>query len=759
MTLYRGPGGTGSATSDADTTLYQDFLNQTIAARDAALAAETAAELAETNAETAETNAETAQANAETAQSNAEAAQAAAEAAQAAAEAVYDDFDDRYLGAKSSNPTVDNDGDALVTGALYFNTTVPEIRVYTGSDWADFSAGAAVSSFNTRTGAVTLTDTDVNTALGYTAANNSSVLLNSNNLSDLIDASAARTNLGLGTAATTASTAYATAAQGTNADTAYGWGNHASAGYAADNVVVKLTGNQTIGGTKTFTSTISSSITGNAGTVTNGVYTTGDQTIAGTKTFSSPVTLSAGTAAAPALTTSGDTNTGIFFPAADTIAFAEGGVESMRIDSSGNLGLGVTPSAWAIRASQVASTSLSSDSNDAYLTANGFFDGSWKYINTDFASQYYQVNGVHAWRIAPSGTAGNIITFTQAMTLDASGNLGIGTNSPDCRLSVSDSNNNLQMRIGSLTAGRDPLIRIQGKNAANTINRYVDLKLDSDTGVFTITAPDNNAPDINALNIDSSGNVGIGTSSPVTPLQVSHSVSGASYGFRIQNTSTTTGSRSGLQFQVSNGTGGGWLYVDSAISGDSPYDVHLGSSQGGASLVFETGGTEKARLTSNGYIRMASGSLGIQFNGDTSSANALDDYEEGTWTPVIADATTGGNTGSATVSGANYTKIGRQVTVSAVLTNIVTTGMTAGNALYVRGLPFTSLSTNSSTGAALSDSVAYAASRTFLTASIGGSDAWLIFISSGTGLTDANTLVSNITSGSSDINFTITYFV
>jgi hypothetical protein len=79
----------------------------------------------------------------------------------------------------------------------------------------------------------------------------------------------------LGTAATTASTAYATAAQGTNADTAYGWGNHASAGYAADNAVVKLTGDQTVGGTKTFSSTITGSISGNAGTVTNGVYTTG----------------------------------------------------------------------------------------------------------------------------------------------------------------------------------------------------------------------------------------------------------------------------------------------------------------------------------------------------------------------------------------------------------------------------------------------------------------------------------------------------
>jgi hypothetical protein len=51
----------------------------------------------------------------------------------------------------------------------------------------------------------------------------------------------------------------------------------------------------------------------------------------------------AGSASAPAITRTGDTNTGIFFPAADTIAFAEGGIETMRLDSSGNLGLGVSP--------------------------------------------------------------------------------------------------------------------------------------------------------------------------------------------------------------------------------------------------------------------------------------------------------------------------------------------------------------------------------------------------------------------------------
>jgi hypothetical protein len=268
MTIYRGPGGTGEARTDSDVTEVRIIADEAEGYKNDAAASASAAASSASAAATAETNAEIAEANAETAEANAEVAQAAAEAAQAAAEAVYDDFDDRYLGAKSSNPSVDNDGDALTAGALYFNTTDSDMRVYTGSAWTGLSASSGVASFNTRTGAVTLTDTDVNTALGYTAANNSSVLLKANNLSDLTSASTARTNLGLGTAATTASTAYATAAQGTNADTAYGWGNHASAGYAADNAVVKLTGDQTVAGTKTFSSTITGSVSGNAGTAT-----------------------------------------------------------------------------------------------------------------------------------------------------------------------------------------------------------------------------------------------------------------------------------------------------------------------------------------------------------------------------------------------------------------------------------------------------------------------------------------------------------
>ena len=97
----------------------------------------------ESNASTSATNASNAQTAAETAQTAAETAQTAAETAQAAAELAADNFDDTYLGAKASDPTVDNDGDALTSGDLYFNTTSNELKVYNGSAWQVAAVSAA----------------------------------------------------------------------------------------------------------------------------------------------------------------------------------------------------------------------------------------------------------------------------------------------------------------------------------------------------------------------------------------------------------------------------------------------------------------------------------------------------------------------------------------------------------------------------------------------------------------------------------------
>jgi hypothetical protein len=140
------------------------------------------------------------------------------------------------------------------------------------------------------------------------------------------------------------------------------------------------------------------------------------------------LTLPDGSASAPTLTNDGDTNTGLFFPAADTVGITTGGTERLRVDSAGNMGLGVTPSAWAsgtYKAFQVSGGgAISGSTGQVNLSQNWVGEsGADKYISTAAASSYAQALGVHKWFNAPSGTAGNAITFTQAMTLDSSGNL------------------------------------------------------------------------------------------------------------------------------------------------------------------------------------------------------------------------------------------------------------------------------------------------------------------------------------------------
>ena len=151
-----------------------------------------------------------------------------------------------------------------------------------------------------------------------------------------------------------------------------------------------------------------------------------------------PVTFPDGSASAPSLTNDGDTNTGIFFPAADTVGITTGGSERARVDSSGNLGLGVTPSAWgttykAIEMGRVGNTFAGyNGGTETTVAANAYYNAGWKYAITGaLATRYMTDNsGGHYWYTAASGTAGNAITFTQAMTLDASGNLGLGVTSP-----------------------------------------------------------------------------------------------------------------------------------------------------------------------------------------------------------------------------------------------------------------------------------------------------------------------------------------
>jgi len=151
-----------SSASAASTSASNASTSATNAANSA-----TAASGSASTASTQATNAANSATSAAGSATSAASAQTAAEAARDATLAAYDSFDDRYLGAKTSDPSVDNDGNALVAGALYFNSVDGAMKLYTGSAWvAAYVSGS-----------------------GYLAS--------ANNLSDLANAATARTNLGL----------------------------------------------------------------------------------------------------------------------------------------------------------------------------------------------------------------------------------------------------------------------------------------------------------------------------------------------------------------------------------------------------------------------------------------------------------------------------------------------------------------------------------------------------------------------------------
>jgi hypothetical protein len=177
--------------------------------------------------------------------------------------------------------------------------------------------------------------------------------------------------------------------------------------------------------------TLNQNTTGSAATLTTARNLWG-QSFNGSADISAPLYPAAGTVSAPAYSVTSDTNTGIFFPAADTIAFAEGGAESMRIDSSGNLGLGTTPSPWGanwrgFEFGARGALSYNGGGGNLFLTLNAYSDGTnFIYKANAAATQYAQSAGAHLFSTAASGTAGNPITFTQVMQTFASGGVSIG---------------------------------------------------------------------------------------------------------------------------------------------------------------------------------------------------------------------------------------------------------------------------------------------------------------------------------------------
>lgn len=129
----------------------------------------------------------------------------------------------------------------------------------------------------------------------------------------------------------------------------------------------------------------------------------------------------------------------------------------------------------------------------------------------------------------------------------------------------------------------------------------------------------------------------------------------------------------------------GSVVLDKIEEGNTSAEVIDAGSDG--RFVVTTEGTERARITSDGYLRLSSSSPGIQFGGDTAAANALDDYEEGTFIPSIVGTSTAGTaTYASNGQVGRYTKIGNRVFFDLFLSWTAHTG--TGD-LQINGLPFT----------------------------------------------------------------------
>ena len=402
-----------SASSSATAAASSETAAET--AKTGALAAQTAAESAETNAATSETNAASSASSASTSASNAStsatsaassassaaSAQTAAESARDSTLAAFDSFDDRYLGAKTSDPTLDNDGNALVGGALYFNTVDEVMKVYTGSQWV--AAYADVSG----------------------------ALLAVNNLSDLNNATSARTNLGLGTAATTASTDYATAAQGTLAASATQPGDNIStltndSGYSTTTGTVTSvaatvpTGLTVTGSPITSTGTLAVAYdTGYAIPTTakqtqwDTAYGWGDHSAAGYSPLASPTFT--GVPAAP--TAAADTNT-TQIATTDYVQTELGDYATLA--SPTFTGTPAAPTAaTGTNTTQVATTAFVqaelADNSEGFLTAFDVVDDTTPQLGGDLDGQG---NNIYTLQGNIGSDSGDYITFTTDTQMD-----------------------------------------------------------------------------------------------------------------------------------------------------------------------------------------------------------------------------------------------------------------------------------------------------------------------------------------------------
>ncbi len=256
----------------------------------------------------------------------------------------------------------------------------------------------------------------------------------------------------------------------------------------------------------------------------------------------------AGSAAAPTITATGDTNTGIFFPAADTIAFAEGGAEAMRIDSDGDVGIGTTSPTAKLHV--VGSELLTSTSAETKFTINNTGTGGVEYW---IGSTNNSSGAVGGGRLAFYDQTSN----ATRMVIDSSGNVGIGTSSPNYKFNVGPTSGVTSLAgagislftSGGLTSSIGGVLNFRpglGQTASDIFNLSIcayDHSGDTNADGLSINASDGISfcTGGNSRNergrFDGSGNLLVGTTSAITSGKIS--VDSSTAGVTARTTGTT----------------------------------------------------------------------------------------------------------------------------------------------------------------------------------------------------------------------------
>ena len=333
-----------------------------------------------------------------------------------------------------------------------------------------------------------------------------------------------------------------------------------------------------------------------------------------TLTVGGVLTVTGGSASAPAITTSGDTNTGVLFPAADTVGITTNGTERVRIDSSGNLGHGITPSTWtsidkAFEIGRAGNGIFSGGVDDLTINSNAYYNAGWKFGANGYANRFNvgSSNGQFQWFVSTASNAsgsGAAASFTQAMTLDASGNLGLGVTSTTFKLHVAGT--------GYFTG--DLRLKNSGSNTS-----FIRAEENSTSAAYTYATMDGRSTgywafstnDTERARIDASGNVGIGTTSPTKRLQV-ESGSTATGGQAWSHSAGTVYARIGI--------------VNPGTSNDTEFGTVSNND-----LRLITNNTERARFDSSGNLLVGTTvlsnteRLNVTFPGSSKVGLSVDD--------------------------------------------------------------------------------------------------------------------------------------